>query len=214
MVQSLSFRFQKEVQTMRRQHAEVTDQQEIERILCSTNIGRLATTGSDGYPYVTPVNFVYYRENIYFHCAPACEKLDNIARDSRVCFEVDMPLAYLDTGFDPERPGCKVHQFYHCVIIRGEASIVPDGPIKTAALNALLATHEPGVTLQPVTEDMHGYRICNVVQVRPMTITAKSDLAHNKTPEERLALARYFKGRNGPMDLETVRAMGFAPDEL
>lgn len=199
---------------MRRRHAEVTDKREIERVLSSTNIGRMATTGSDGYPYITPVNFVYYRGNIYFHCAPEGEKLDNIAQDSRVCFEVDVPLAYLDTAFDPERPRCKLHQFYHCVIIRGEASVVPDGPLKTAALNALVATHEPGATLQPVTEDMHGYRICNVVQIRPVTITAKSDLHQNKTPEERLALARYLKRRNGPTDLETVRAMGFDPDEL
>ena len=199
---------------MRRKHSEVTDKKEIERVLCSTNIGRMATTGSDGYPYITPVNFVLYRGNIYFHCALEGEKLDNIARDSRVGFEVDTPLAYLDTGFDPERPGCKLHQFYHCVIIRGEASVVPDGPLKTAALNALVAKHEPGAVLQPVTEDMHGYRICNIVQIRPATITAKSDLYQNKTPEERLAMARYFKGRNGPTDLETVRAMGFDPDEL
>jgi nitroimidazol reductase NimA-like FMN-containing flavoprotein (pyridoxamine 5'-phosphate oxidase superfamily) len=199
---------------MRRKHSEVSDKREIERVLGSTNIGRLATTGSDGYPYVTPVNFVYYRGNIYFHSAPAGEKLDNIARDSRVCFEVDVPLAHLDMSLEQERRGCKLHQFHHCVIIRGEASVVPDGPLKTAALNALVAKHEPGARLEPVTEDLPAYGACNVIQIRPATITAKSDLAQNKTPEERLATARYLKRRNGPVDLETVRAMGFEPDKL
>lgn len=41
---------------MRRTYCEVTDQQEINRMLSSTNIGRLATSGADGYPYITPVN--------------------------------------------------------------------------------------------------------------------------------------------------------------
>jgi nitroimidazol reductase NimA-like FMN-containing flavoprotein (pyridoxamine 5'-phosphate oxidase superfamily) len=65
---------------MRRKHSEITDSREIQRILSSTNIGRLATNGGDGYPYITPVNFVSLEGNIYFHCAPKGEKLDNIAR--------------------------------------------------------------------------------------------------------------------------------------
>ena len=199
---------------MRRKHSEVTDPQEIERILGAATIGRMATTGKDGYPYVTPVNFVYYQGNIYFHCAPVGEKLDNIARDPRVCFEVDLPLAYLDAAYDSERRACKLHQLYHCVIIRGDASIVPDSPLKLAVLNALVAKHEPGVALQPVTEDLPPYRACAVVEIRPKTISAKSDLNQNKTPEERLAQARYFMQRNKPGDPETVRAMGFGPDEL
>lgn len=199
---------------MRRKHSEVTDTQEIERVLRSAFIGRMATTGPDGYPYVTPVNFVYYEGNIYFHCAPTGEKLDNIARDPRVCFQVDIPLAYLDAAYDSERRACKLHQLYHCVIIRGEASVVPDGPLKLSALNALVAKHELAVALQPVTEDLQPYRVCAVVQICPRSISAKSDLNQNKTPEERLAQARHFKKRDRPGDVQTIRAMGFDPDGL
>jgi len=199
---------------MRRSHSEVTNPREIERVLSAALIGRMASIGEDGYPYVTPVNYVYYRGNIYFHCAPVGEKLDNIARDPRVCFQVDIPLAYLDAAYDTERRACKLHQLFHCVIIRGEASLVPDSPLKLAALNALVAKHEPGIALQPVTEDLAPYRACAVVQIRPKTITAKSDLNQNKTPEERLAQARYFKKRNTPGDIVTIRDMGFDPDAL
>jgi hypothetical protein len=171
---------------MRRRHSEVTDPQEIERVLRTATIGRMASTGKDGYPYITPVNFVYHQGNIYFHCAPVGEKLDNIARD---------PL-------------------FHCVIIRGEASVVPDSPLKLEVLNALVAKHEPGIALQQVTEDLPPYRACAVIEIRPRTISAKSDLNQNKTPEERLAQARYLNKRNNPGDLETVRAMGFDPDAL
>ncbi|MBN1856585.1 MAG: pyridoxamine 5'-phosphate oxidase family protein [Dehalococcoidia bacterium] len=199
---------------MRRKHSEVTDMQEIERILSATNIGRMATSGSDGYPYVTPVNFVFHEGNIYFHCAPLGEKLDNVARDPHVCFEVDIPLAYLDASFEPDRRGCRLHQFYHCVIIRGEASILPNGPVKTAALNALVAKHEPGAAMEPLTEDLPGYAGCNVVQIRPVTMSAKSDLHQNKTPEVLLSLARHLKRGSEPAALDTIRAMGFNPDDL
>jgi nitroimidazol reductase NimA-like FMN-containing flavoprotein (pyridoxamine 5'-phosphate oxidase superfamily) len=199
---------------MRRKHSEVTDPREIERVLRTSLIGRMASIDQEGYPYITPVNFVYYEGNIYFHCAPVGEKLDNIARDPRVCFQVDIPLAYLDAGYNPDPRPCKLHQLFHCVIIRGEASVLPNGPIKTAALNALVAKHEPGVELQPVTADQPQYKACAVVQIRPHSITAKSDLNQNKMPEERLAQARYFLKRNEPGDMETVKAMGFDPNAL
>jgi hypothetical protein len=45
-------------------------------------------------------------------------------------------------------------------------------------------------------------------------MTGKSDLAQNKSPDERLALARYLVKRNRPGDRETVTAMGFEPDQI
>jgi len=197
---------------MRRKHCQITDYQEIERILGSTTIGRLATIGADGYPYVTPVNFVFYEGKIYFHCATEGEKLDNLTRDPKVCFEVDIPLAYIDAGFDPERPICRLHQLFHCVILRGEGRVLPDGPEKVAALNALVAKHEPGLEFEPINEEMPAYRICKVVEVTPVSISAKSDLWQKKTPEVRLALAQYLKARNRVGDLETIKAMGFDPE--
>ena len=121
---------------VRRKHCEITDPARIERILRTARIGRMATIGADGYPYVTPVNYVWHEGKIYFHCARSGEKVDNLIRNPKVCFQVDIPLAYLDTGFDPERSANRAHQFYHCVIVRGESRVVPDGPLKVAALNA------------------------------------------------------------------------------
>lgn len=192
---------------MRRKQCQVTDRAEIELVLESTNIGRMATVGADGYPYVTPVNFVFFRGCIYFHCAPKGEKLDNIQRDSRVCFEVDVPLAYLDIGFDPSRPTCHLHQFYHCVIIRGAASLVEDVSLKLDALNALIRKHEPDAAFVLVAEETPQVKACEVVEIRPEIITAKSDLAQGKGEEVRMRIARYFAGRGLPGDAETVEAM-------
>lgn len=194
---------------MRRKHSEVTDPKEIERILSLTNIGRLATNGQDGYPYITPLNFVSLDGNIYSHCAPKGEKLDNLTRDPRVCFEVDVPLSYLDIGMDPGRPICQLHQYYHCVIIRGTASVVKDSVLKVAALNALIAKHENTEDFSPVDENMSAYKACEVIEVRPISLTAKSDLSQNLPDEKRRTIAQYLFNRNHPGDREAVAAMGF-----
>jgi len=194
---------------MRRSHSEITDSQEIQRILSLTNIGRLATNGQDGFPYITPVNFVSLMGSIFFHCAPRGEKLDNLSRDPRVCFEVDVPLSYIDIGLDPERPICNLHQFYHCVIIRGTAAVVKDSVLKLAALNALIAKHEKSNAFKKVTEDMSGYKGCEVIQVKPGSISAKSELIQNKSEADRRAVAQYLFKRNQPGDRQTVAAMGF-----
>lgn len=194
---------------MRRKHSEVTDPKEIERILSSTNIGRVATVGADGFPYITPVNFVSLEGNIYFHCAPKGEKLDNLMREPRVCFEVDVPLAYIDIGLDPARPICQLHQYYHCVIMRGIAADVKDSILKLAALNALIAKHEKTDDFPPVTADMSSYKACKVIEIKPDSITAKSDFSQNQPEENRRAIAEYLFKRNQPGDREAVEAMGF-----
>jgi len=194
---------------MRRNHSEISDPNEIQRILSLTNIGRLATSGQDGYPYVTPVNFVSLNGNIYFHCAPKGEKLDNLTRDPRVCFEVDVPLSYIDIGLDPNRPTCNLHQFYHCVIIRGSASVVKDDTLKVEALNALIAKHENTNDFKKVTADMSACKACEVIEIRPDSVSAKSDLIQNKSEADRRAVAEYLFKRNQPGDREAVSAMGF-----
>jgi nitroimidazol reductase NimA-like FMN-containing flavoprotein (pyridoxamine 5'-phosphate oxidase superfamily) len=195
---------------MRRKHSEVTDPSEIERILSMTTIGRMATIGKDGYPYITPVNFVSLNGNIYFHCAPKGEKLDNLKQNPCVCFEVDVPLSYIDRALDPTRPTCHLHQYYHCVIIRGRGSVVEDKQLKVTALNALVSKHEGHDEFEPVTADMPGCKACLVVEIKPDSISAKSDFSQNQPEEKRREIAEYLFKRNQPGDREAVKAMGFS----
>ena len=197
---------------MKRKACEVTDPAVIEKIISSATIGRLATTDVNGYPYITPVNFVSHKGNIYFHCALTGEKLDNIARDARVGFQVDRPLAYLDSQFSDDGSPCKLHQFYHCVVMRGTARVVEDTQLKTDALNALVEKHEPGRSLKKVHEDMPDYKTCAVVEIHPQRISAKSDLAQGKPQNVRAQLAEYFRKRNWPKDSETAKEMGLDSD--
>jgi uncharacterized protein len=192
---------------MRRKQCEITDPEKIRDILIRCTVGRLATTGRDGYPYITPVNYVFSYESIYFHCAHQGEKIDNILKDNRVCFEVDIPLSYLDLAFDPTRPPCQVHQFYHCVIIRGRAFFVEDPVEKVTALNALMASHERLPDFSAITSDTPAVSLCTVVAVRIDTISCKSDLAQKKSDEERQHIGDYLLKRDLTGDSEAARLM-------
>jgi hypothetical protein len=194
---------------MRRAKCEITDRREIIRILNTAKVGRIATIDSDGYPYITPVNFVFHEGTIFFHSALQGEKLDNMARDSRVCFEVDIPLAYLEVSFNPEKNPCRAHQFYQSVVIRGKAGIIKEGELKTRVLNALLSKHEGNRDFQQVSENSSGYQRCCVIEVKPERMTAKSDLGQSSSQEGyRRLIAERLAERGLPADLETIRAMG------
>ncbi len=193
---------------MRREKCEIKDPNKIRKILSSVHIGRLATNGADGYPYITPVNFVFYKERIYFHSAPRGEKMDNIARDLRVCFEVDVPLAYLGVDFNPEKNPCRAHQLYHCIIIRGKARTIPEGAQKIVILNALVSKHEGDKTFTPITQASPAYKACSVVEIQPEQMTAKSELAQGKPQQDyRQFITEHLEKRGLPGDVEAIRAM-------
>lgn len=189
---------------MRRKREEITDSTAIAAILEKARIGRLATLGADGYPYIVPVNYVYWRENIYFHCALQGEKLDNIRRSDRVCFEVDIPLAYLDTGYDKEMPPCEVGQFYQCVVIRGRAEVIDDVAEKVGALNALMASHEGVEGYAAITAATPAVALCAVVAVRVERISAKAKLAQNQPAAAQERIRAYLGQRGLPGDAETA----------
>lgn len=189
---------------MRRRQCEITDRREIDKILTRCTIGRLATIGSDGYPYITPVNYTFHDGSIYFHCARAGEKLENINRESRVCFEVSIPLSYLDLAHEPQKPVCQVHQFYHCVIIRGRAELVEKSEEKVAALNSLMAVHEKNAAFDRITVQTPAVAACHVVAVRIESISGKSDLAQKKSDKEKILIANYLSQRKLPGDGEAA----------
>lgn len=194
---------------MRRSQCEIKDPEEISSILEKARIGRLATLDQEGYPYITPVNFVFHKGCVYFHCAPEGEKLQNLEKDPKVCFQVDEPLAYLEVAFNPEKSPCKTHQLYRCVVIRGRAKVLQDGELKTEALNALVAKHEGSEDFKPVDPQLAAYRACRVVEIRPERTTAKADLLQGKPQELKKQVALHLLQRGLPGDLEAVRAMGF-----
>jgi uncharacterized protein len=122
---------------MRKANKEIKDRSVIVSLLRSCHIGRLATNGRDGWPMVKPVNFAY--ENEHIHSALEGEKIDDIKRDGRVCFEMDLPIAFVRARTQP----CEAESLYRSVIVKGRPSLASDEAERAGAFKGLMDKYQP-----------------------------------------------------------------------
>jgi nitroimidazol reductase NimA-like FMN-containing flavoprotein (pyridoxamine 5'-phosphate oxidase superfamily) len=156
---------------MRQSKKEIKDVQVIIALLHASPVGRLGTVGKDGRPMVKPLNFVYHDGKIYFHTAREGEKIDDIKRDGRVCFEVDLPIAFVRG--QPDNP-CGAEYLYRSVIAQGRASLVENREERLAALSALMKKYQPeGGYGEFVPEKL---ALTGVVRIDIEEMTGKEDL--------------------------------------
>lgn len=106
---------------------------DIVKILQHGEYGVLSTMDEGGQPYGVPLNYVYMNDCIYFHCALAGHKLENIAINSRVSFCVVGDTCLLPEEFSTE---------FESVILFGTAAIV-QGEERYQALMGLVHKYSP-----------------------------------------------------------------------
>ena len=169
---------------MRIAKKEIHDRKVIEGLLAGSPVGRLGTTGRDGYPMIKPLNFAYHQGKIYFHSAPEGEKIEAILWDSRVCFEVDLPIAYVRSTGIP----CKADYLYQSVIIRGRAHIVADREERVEALKALMQKYQPEGGYGGFPEDK--LALTAVVRIDIAAMTGKQDLGKENERDAVLHILR------------------------
>jgi len=156
---------------MRRAKKEITDKTQIIGILQEAQVGRLGTNGKNGYPMIKPLNFVLVGERLYFHSAQEGEKIEDLRRDSRVCFEVDVPLRYMKTDGDP----CRAFFQYRSVIIKGGAILIENREEKLLALCALMQKYQPAGGYGDFPEEKLSQTA--VIRIEIEEMTGKEDLA-------------------------------------
>lgn len=122
---------------MRRRDREVTGMGDILEIMERCEVCRLALFDGE-YPYIVPVNFGLCAEDgeivLYVHGAKAGKKMELIAKNPKVGFEMDNALG-LDVN--PELKECSMN--YESVVGTGVATVLEDVAEKTRALRALMA---------------------------------------------------------------------------
>ncbi len=166
---------------MRRWKKEIKDRTVIVELLNTCHVGRLGTIGKDGYPMVKPLNFAYHDGKIYFHTAKEGEKIEDIKRDNRVCFEVDLPIAYVKgTMADP----CKAEYLYRSVIIKGKAYIVENKDEQIFALRCLMKKYQPEGGYGDFLEEK--LQITGIVRIDIEEMVGKEDLGKEKLKEAAL----------------------------
>ncbi len=155
---------------MRKSKKKIQDKAVIIELLNACHIGRLGTVAKDGYPMVKPLNFAYHEGKLYFHTAKEGEKIDDIKRDNRVCFEVDQPIAYVRAKNQP----CEAEYLYQSIIIKGRANIIEDRKEKLFALKCLMEKYQPQGNYGGFPEEK--LAITGIVRIDIEKMTGKEDL--------------------------------------
>ena len=162
---------------MRQAKKEIKDKGLIVDLLNTCHVGRLGTVGKDGYPMVKPLNFAYGDGNIYFHSAREGEKIEDIKRNNRVCFEVDLPIALVKSRNLP----CRAEYLYRSVIIKGRAHIVEEAGERIQGLELLMKKYQPEGGYSELPEDT--VKITSIVRINIEEMTGKEDLGKEQIKE-------------------------------
>ena len=126
---------------MRRKDREVTDIQEIAKILDACKTASVAMI-DEGTPYVVPLSYGYELSDnqlvLYFHSAKEGRKIDVLKRNNQVCFTIFCE----GEPVHAETP-CNSGYYYSSVIGNGTVKFVEQTEEKTYALGKMFA-HQSG----------------------------------------------------------------------
>lgn len=92
------------------------------------------------------LTFIYQDDKIYVHGLNKGQKLDNIKRNPKVCFEADEMIGLLLS----DSP-CDVNTEYNSVVALGTARLIEDSAQKIRVLEQIMAKYTPSVVKQGTT---------------------------------------------------------------
>lgn len=143
--------------------------EEAQAYLAENNTGRLATCDADGQPYIVPLNYVYFKGHIFFHCALKGKKLNHIMQNPKVCFEVS-ETDELDLADQP--CGCATR--FTSVLVTGTAEFIENTDEKLSVLDAFIRHLAPVKNYPAIRPEMAA--ACAVVQIRIKEISGKKNV--------------------------------------
>jgi nitroimidazol reductase NimA-like FMN-containing flavoprotein (pyridoxamine 5'-phosphate oxidase superfamily) len=155
---------------MRRSEREIKSRETIDALLERTLVGRIATINRKRFPVIKPVNFLYWDGKIYFHSSKQGEKMADIRRGSRICFEVDEPIAYVLA----KGSACSSSYLYRSIIVKGKGHLVNQREKKLTILKRLMEKYQPEGGYDDFPQAM--VQKTAVVEISIQEMTAKQNL--------------------------------------
>jgi len=137
------------------------------RLLQDGEYGILSTVDDQGQPYGVPLNYVYYDDSLYFHCALEGHKLDNLSANRKVSFCVVGHTRVLPREFNTE---------FESAIVFGEAKIV-QGDERHLAQVKLVEKYSPEFTEEGLKYIASKGSRTTVVKITTNTVTGKAKLS-------------------------------------
>jgi len=196
---------------MRRSEFAMEEQEELARFLEEMSFGVLGTLGDDGYPELTPINFVYYENSLFFHGSRVGQKMRNLAARPQVTFSVAKEYAIVPSYFSNDKLACPATAYFKSVIIKGEAEIVSDLAGKAAALGAFMRKLQPEGGYAPIDPADPDYapqlKATSIVRIRIHEMTGKFKFGQNLREEPFRKVTDGLERRGRELDADTVRLM-------
>lgn len=140
---------------------------EIQEVLLNGQTGCIGTHNENGYPYVVPVHYVVYEDRIYIHGLIKGQKIDNLRRNNKVCFEVDEMGEIIP---DNENP-CDTNTAFRSVVILGTARMIDDRAMKEAILKMIVLKYTPQLSHLSFPENM--MKATGIIEINPIEVTGK-----------------------------------------
>lgn len=196
---------------MRRKEFAVENEQEITEFLREMSFGFLGSVGEDGWSRVTPLNFVYDGQSVYFHGSLAGEKMKHLAHDPRVSFTVAKEYAIIPSYFTDPHLACPASAFFKSVMIRGIAERVEDPEEKAAALSLFMEKLQPEGGYDPIKAGDPQYsgqlKAVALVKIVPEALHAKFKFGQNMNETKFSKVVAGLEERQNALDPETVELM-------
>ena len=150
---------------MRRFEYEIQDKEEIDEIIRTSKVCRLAMSVDDQ-PYIVPLCFGYEPGVLYFHSAGEGKKLDMIEENQNVCFEFDVHVEILQAD-----EACDWGMNYRSVIGFGRAEILEDVEKKRVGFDAIMRQYSEGSYTYPDGE----VKGTTIIRVDILSMTGKKN---------------------------------------
>jgi len=189
---------------MRRKEFEIRDGELIEEVLRTAQIGYLSFNGPDGWPRVTPLNFIF-DGRILWHGAIAGERCECLKKDPRATFVAVSVERYLPSHLISEENATGASVAFKSVQVRGRCTTLENPDEKCAILNRLMEKYQPEGRYKKVTPQDPLYKkvllATGVYALAAEEVVGKFKLAQNKSEADRRKIAAKLKERGSPADL-------------
>lgn len=189
-------------------NSKIKSKEKIIEFLNQERIGRIATIDKEGYPFVAPMNFIWYKDAIYIHGFPRGEKYENIERNSKCGFEVDKELAFLPSYFfEPQDDASQTDTLYISVVIKGIAQGITDNQEKANVLNALMKKNQIEGRYKELTFDMSTIKGIRLTKIIPNSMTGKYKLGKYWNDKDKIRIATRIMERAVNMPKQTLELL-------
>lgn len=162
---------------MRRNDREITDIEDIKKILDACKVCRVGMADEDGV-YIVPMNFGYCYEDdrlvLYFHGAKEGRKIDMMKAAPKVGFEMDCEHQLVEG-----ETACQYSYYYASVIGNGKAELVEDTAEKMKALGVIMK-HQTGKNFEEFETNPKLEKMVAIMKVTAEKYSCKQHVPQGK----------------------------------